>query len=449
MRPRIAIVGGGLAGLAAAIACADAGASVVLYEARPRLGGATWSTRRGGLTIDNGQHVFMRCFHAYRQFLERLGVSDKVHLQDRLAVRVIDPRGRSGWLRRKNLRPPFHLAASLARYTHLRPAERLGVARGARQLAALDLADAALDDIRFGDWLRHQRQTQNAISVFWDLIVRPTLNLAAPDASLALAAKVFQTGFLSEAGAADLGYPTVPLDELHAVPAQRSLERVRAQVHLRAQVTGIETSGPKPVVVLGARRSESDAVILAVPHEDAARLLPATARVDPARLRRLGRSPIVNLHVLYDRPVMPFAFAAGVGTPLQWVFDRSEIAGTERGRYLAVSLSAADEFVGLASAELQQRFEPELQRLLPAARAARIDWFGVTTEPVATFRQVPGTRRLRPSTHTADPRLFLAGAWTQTGWPATMEGAVRSGRSAARAALLAVGRTRDLPEMAA
>ncbi len=196
-------------------------------------------------------------------------------------------------------------------------------------------------------------------------------------------------------------------------------------------------------------RLEADAVILATPHEEAAELLPEAAGVDRAGLQRLGRAPIVNLHVIYDRPVMAQPFVAGVDSPLEWIFDRTASSGLARGQYLAISLSAADRFVGRSREELRRVFLPALEALFPAARGAVVERFFVSSEPAATFRQVPGTLALRPGARTAVPGLFLAGAWTDTGWPATMEGAVRSGLAAARQALLGAGRTRALPAEAA
>jgi squalene-associated FAD-dependent desaturase len=447
---RVIVVGGGLAGLSAAVACVDAGARVTLLEARPRLGGATWSTRRFGLEIDNGQHVFLRCFEAYRGFVRRLGVEDRVTLQRRLAVPVAAPGRGHAWLRRHPLPSPAHLAPSLLRFRHLRPGARLRAARSARRLATLDLADAHLDEIRFGDWLAEQGESPAAIDRFWDLLIRPTLNLPAAEASLALAAMVCQTGLLRDPAAGDIGWATVPLSRVHAEPSQALLRAAGARVRLRSPVDRVEcTSGRSPAVWVRGQRLEADAVILATPHPQAARLLPPTAGIDCGALRRLGRSPIVNLHVVFERSVLDRPFVAGVDTPLQWIFDRSRAAGLARGQYLVVSLSAANAYQGLSRAELRSIFLPAFERLLPAVRETRVERFFATCEREATFLQRPGTRRLRPGPHTAVPGLFLAGAWTDTGWPATMEGAVRSGLAAARAALLAVGCARDLPAEAA
>jgi hydroxysqualene dehydroxylase len=431
------VIGGGLAGLAAAIHCQDAGVRVTLLESRARLGGATWSTERRGLVVDNGQHVFLRCCTAYLAFLRRLGVMDKVVLQPRLAVPVREPGGRTSWIRRSGLPAPAHLAPSLLRFAPLTWRGRLQAARTVLRLRALDLADPALDMRRFGDWLRAQGESEAAIDGFWDLLIRPTLNRPAREASLALATKVFQTGLLTEADGADVGWSAVPLQALHADPAERLLREGGADVRRRAKVTRLEPAGPgrHAAVWVGGERIEADALILAVPHDAAAELLPRGGKVDPEALAGLGASPILNLHVVFDRPVLDLPFVAAMGSPLQWIFDRSASAGLNGAQYLAVSISAADEYDGLSVEELRAIFLRAFHELLPASRSAALCDFFVTREPVATFRQVPGTKPLRAGTDSGWPALSLAGAWTDTGWPATMEGAVQSGLAAAQRTL--------------
>jgi squalene-associated FAD-dependent desaturase len=442
--PRIAVVGGGLAGLAAGIACGDAGAQVTLFEARPRLGGATWSTELQGLRVDNGQHVFLRCCTEYIGFLERVGALGRAVIQPRLEIPVLSPGRKTSFLRRAPLPAPLHLGPSLAGFSPLSLAERLRLLPAALKLRGLRLDDPALDRTTFGAWLAGQGQSKRVIDQFWDLVTRPTVNLPASEASLALAAKVFQTGLLERADAADVGYAAVPLDLVHAEPAERALEKLGAVVHRRARVQQIHGTS----LVVAGQRLEFDAVVLAAPHDDAARLLPEQAGVDPADLGKLGESPILNLHAVWDRKVLPHAFAASLGSPLEWLFDRTEAAGLERGQYLAVSLSAADRWLGVSSENLRKTFEPAFRALLPAARDAVLERFFTTCEPTATFRGAPGSHSLRARTETRVPGLYLAGAWTDTGWPATMEGAVRSGMKAARAALAGAGITRGLPEIA-
>jgi squalene-associated FAD-dependent desaturase len=444
---RVVVVGGGLAGVSAALAVADMGTRVTLLEARPRLGGATFSFRRDGLEIDNGQHVFLRCCTAYRSLLERLGVSDLVELQPSLAVPVLAPGGRIGWLRRGRLPAPLHLAGTLARYPYLNWPQRLGVARAALALRRLDPADQRLDRQSFAEWLTAHGQGAAATAALWDLVGLPTLNARAAQASLQLATMVFKTGLLSARDAADIGYSRVPLGRLHGESAGRALAAAGVEVRLRCHARAVERSGGALAVASDEGRVEADAVVVAVPHEAAPELLPPGALPDGLRLELLGASPIVNLHVVYDRVVTNLPLAAGLGTPVQWVFDRSAGAGLEReGRqYLAVSLSAAAGEVELSTAALRERYLPALAELLPAARQAQVTQFVVTRERTATFMPAPGTAALRPATATAVPGLFLAGSWTSTGWPATMESAVRSGLIAARAALVSLGRSNGLP----
>jgi len=427
----VVVVGGGLAGLSAGVACVDAGARVTLLESRPRLGGATFSTRLGGIEVDNGQHVFLRCCTAYRGFIGRLGVTELTELQPRLSVPVRAPGGRRAAIRRHPLPCPAHLAPSLLGFSLLPFSARLRAGLTTRRLGALDRDDPALDAVSFGAWLRSQGESEASIARFWDLFVRATLNIPAEEASLQLAAMVYQVGLLTEASAGDIGWSRVPLSRLHADPAAEALRKAGASVRLRSRVTQVDDAG----VTIDGERLAADAVILAAPNEAAAELLPEAAGVDRDALRRLGRSPIVNLHVLLDRRVVDEPFVATVDSPLQWLFDRSEGAGLERGQLLAVSLSGAEAWLGRPRAELQQVFERALIALYPAARDARVEQFFVTNEPAATFRQGPGCGASRPGARTALPGLFLAGAWTDTGWPATMEGAVLSGHAAAREAL--------------
>ena len=415
------VIGGGLAGITAALDLADAGREVTLLEARPRLGGATFSVERDGMWVDNGQHVFLRCCTAYRALLDRIGATGRTELQERLAIPVIRPGGRISWLRRTSLPAPLHLGASIARFGPLPPADRARLLPALVALRRLSLDDPSLDQQTFGEWLQQHGQRPSSFEGLWDLFTLPTLNLDSERASLALGAMVFKVGMLEDAGASDVGYATVPLQQVHGDTAEHALTTAGVDVQVKARVRSLDDVDAKTIV-------------LAVPHEEAAELLPdgaLPAGVDP---RALGVSPIVNLHVVYDRQVMEHVFAAAVGSPVQWVFDRTGSSGVREGQYLAISLSGADGFDARTSDELRDEFVPALAELFPAASTAEIVSFFVTREPRATFRGVPGTARHRPGPVTDVPGLFLAGAWTDTGWPATMEGAVRSGHAAAEAA---------------
>jgi squalene-associated FAD-dependent desaturase len=345
---------------------------------------------------------------------------------------------------------PLHMTGSLLRYSHLSVLDRLRIGRAAFALRDLDLANPALDKQSFGGWLRKHGQSDVAIERFWDLFTRATINLRPRDASLALAVKVFQTGLLTDPRAGEIGISKVPLAQLHAEPAARELEKLGAAVHTRAPVEAVECGPHGEASVRSRDRAfPFDAVIVATPHAAAAEILPDEAKLDREALRGLGSSPIVNLHIVYDRVVMSEPFAAGVETPIQWIFDRTAAAGLKSGQCLTVSLSVADAYVGASRDELREEFEPALQQLFPAARNAQVVAFFATCERAATFRGAPGSAAKRPKAETGVRSISLAGAWTATGWPATMEGAVRSGNNAARTALLSVGLGGGLPEAVA
>jgi squalene-associated FAD-dependent desaturase len=408
----VAVVGGGLAGISAAFTLADAGQQVTLFESRGWLGGATYSFTRDGLTIDNGQHVFLRCCSAYRGLLSRLGVAEWAPVR-RLDIPVLQPGARVVRLRRSRWLPaPVHVAGSLARYAPLPVADRLRAVRG---MAALR-RPMPESDVAFGSWLAAHGQRAVAVERLWGLIARPTLNIDPAEASAQLAGFVFRTAMLTDRLAADIGVADVPLSQLHGEPALGALRAVGVDVRLRSKVTVLPT--------------DVAAVVLAVPPDVARDLLPGLSTAG------LGSSPIVDLHVVYDRPVTRLRFAAAVDSPVQWVFDRTSPAGLSSGQYLAVSLSAAEEWIDQPVGVLRGRFLPELARLFPAAATAGVRQFVVTRERRATLRQSVGVNALRPGPVTDVPDVYLAGAWTDTGWPDTMEGAVRSGQAAA-AALLA------------
>ncbi|GAA2218670.1 hydroxysqualene dehydroxylase HpnE [Micromonospora olivasterospora] len=423
----VCVIGGGLAGIAAAIRLADLHLRVTLLESRPELGGATYSFRRDGLTVDTGQHVFLRCYEAYRGLLDRLGSTAGTQVQPRFAVPVLLPGRPPHLLARRRLPAPAHLLPALAGYRLLAPAQRLAAVRAAAALRHVDPDLPETDARSFGDWLADHGQDARAVRRLWDLVTVAALNLPSAQASLALAARVFRTGLLEAADAGDIGRPLVPLVDLHAVPARRLLDRLGVRVRTRARVRWIR---PEPAgfrVGTDDGEVDADAVVLAVPHQAAAALVPPAAAPAAGDWRRLGAAPIVNVHLRYARRITGLTMAAAVASPAQWIFTRPE----PDGQYVVVSLSAADAELERPTAELVATQRAALAALFPAARHAAVRDAFVTREPRATFRQTPGTRAYRPATATGLPGLVLAGAWTDTGWPDTMEGAVRSGQQAA------------------
>ncbi|HEX8714162.1 MAG TPA: hydroxysqualene dehydroxylase HpnE, partial [Solirubrobacteraceae bacterium] len=428
---RVVVIGGGLAGIATALDCAAAGARVTLVEVRRRLGGAAYSFEREGMQLDNGQHVFLRCCHAYRALLARLGSERHVAVQERLEIPVMSPGKPTVTLRRGSLPPPLHLAGALARYPHLRPTQRLSAALAARALSALDPADPELDRRTLGEFLADLGQNEQSLAALWDLIALPTLNVPAAQASLALGAFVFQTGLLASADAGDIGFHVGTLAQTIGEPAERALIDAGVEFRLGWRAEGLVRTAGGYEVESSEDGLSAEAVVVALPHARAARLIEPLLAPTAAALDRIGSSPIVNVHVVYDRVVCEEPFAAGVGTPVQYVFDRSAAAGAPPGcQYLAVSLSGAQREMQLSVEQLRERYVPALAELLPAARGASVESFFVTREHAATFRAVPGVNALRPGPRTDVPGLALAGTWTDTGWPATLESAVISGHAA-------------------
>lgn len=454
----VIVLGGGLAGIVAALDCADAGARVRLLEVRPRLGGAAYSFERDGLRLDNGQHVFLRCCTAYRALLERLGSSGRVRVQPRLQIPVLSPGARPAMLRRGGLPAPLHLAGALLRYPHLSFVQRLSAARAAFALGRLD-PQVALESERvagtmlthlpgedganssaagtLGFWLAEHGQGPESVAALWDLIALPTLNLPAAEGSLVLGAFVLRTGLLERADAGDIGFHMRPLSDILGDPAEPVLARAGVDVRLGVRAEGVaQAEGDGLRVRANGAELQADAVVCAIPHQRAATLLEPLLGEQATSWTALGESPIINVHVVYDRRVCELGFAAGVGTPVQYVFDRTHAVGLPDGQCLAISLSGADEDMRRSSEDLHERYVGALAELFPRARNARVLSVHVSREHAATFRAAPGAQALRPAPRTGVRGLVLAGAWTDTGWPATLEGAVLSGHAAAREALI-------------
>lgn len=469
------VIGGGVAGIVAALDCAQAGAEVTLLEVRRRLGGAAYSFERDGMWLDNGQHVFLRCCEAYIALLERLGSGGRVRIQGRLEIPVVSPGVKRGVLRRGGLPAPLHLAGALARYPHLTVGEKVRAARAALALARLDQADAVererMEGTTLGEWLKEHGQRGHALAVLWDLIALPTMNLPAAQGSLALGAFVLRKGLLEHNDAGDIGFHVRPLRETIGEPALMALTRAGVRVMLGVRAQAVEAVGPqagsatqavrpqgeKAVETVGSQIEssgeesgavaarlrvstgdgavEADAVVCAVPHQRAAPLLEPLLGGEVEPWRGLGESAIVNVHVVYDRRVCELDFAAGVGTCVQYVFDRTDAVGLSEGQYLAVSLSGAGQEMGMTGEALREHYLSALRELFPRARDAVPRAVHVSREHAATFRATPGSGALRPGARTSIPGLALAGAWTDTGWPATLEGAALSGHAAAREVL--------------
>ena len=434
------MIGGGLAGIAAACALADRGAAVTLLEKRPYLGGRAFSFRDGesGRHIDNGQHIYLACCTAYTGLLRRLGVFERTTLQRRLRAVIVDRDGRRGALSAAPLLPsPLHLLPSFLAYPHLTLGEKLRAASAMLAVMRTDRAKhrEALEAQTFRDWLVRRGQSERAIAALWDLLTLPVFNDTVDNVSAYMGLMFFQDGMLAGRHSADIGVSTVGLTELVEDAARDYIEARGGEVLTGRGVTGIAVAGGRVAgVVADGEVMPAGAVVAAVPWDALAPLLPPEASSVSAPA--LEWAPIVNVHVWYDRPVIDEPFLAVLDSPLQWVFNRSHIEGLPGpGQHLCISVSGAREFAAMPRDALRERFLGEMARVFPVAAGAVVERFTVVRQVNATFRCTPGAQSMRPGQRTAVAGLALAGDWTQTGWPATMESAVRSGRLAAGAVL--------------
>lgn len=394
---RVAVVGGGLAGLAAALDLVDAGVEVTLLEARPTLGGAvqTLPEREGDPQPppDNGQHIALGCFTEYLRFLDRIGESGSV-VRRRLALPVIAEDGSSS-----SITPSL---GALLTYKHLPPRDRL---RLLLVLGRLRKAQARGDE-SFGGLLRRLGASDAAIDRFWDVFIRPALNLPADEADAGAGLFTVRTSLLGPRANSDLVLPIRPLGAMHGDAAGLALgDRVR----LGERVESLDDL-------------DADGIVLAVPPRESARLL---GEPDP----QLEDSPIVSVHLWFDRILLRSPLAALLASDAHWVFDRGALTGSrpETGQYLTVVSSGAPKLLEIRGRDLVERIAGQLtERLGPA----ELIWSRLSREPYATVALRPGA--VRPGTETSRPGVVRAGTWTDTGWPATMESAVRSGRRAAQ-----------------
>jgi hypothetical protein len=394
---RVAVVGGGLAGLTAALELADAGQDVTLYEARPTLGGAvqTLPEREGDPTPppDNGQHIALGCFTEYLGFLDRIGESGS-YIRRPLELPVIGEDGRAATITPK--------LGSLLRYAHLPFGARL---RLFRVLLALRRPNTTphpeLNDQTLGEWLRRHGADDVQIERFWDVFIRPALNLRTDEAWCVPGVFTIRTALLGPRANSDLILPTKPLGWMHGEAAARALETVSVTIETGRRVDDLDT-------------------------------LDADAVVDARPPSGLEYSPIVSVHLLFDRVLLRTPLAALLGSDAHWVFDRGALTGhhPEGGQYLTVVSSGVPELMDVRGRDLVDRIAAQVTERLGDAELV---WSRVSREPEATLALRPGVERALPGL--VRPGLARAGAWTRTGWPVTMESAVRSGREAAKAVL--------------
>lgn len=451
--PRVAVVGGGLAGLAAAVALGSAGCRVELFEARRSLGGRAGSFRdpATGELVDHCQHVSMDCCTNLADFCRRTGIAPLFRRDD--VLNFIGPDGRiCRFCATSQLPAPLHLAPAFLRLRYLSLRDRLAIGRAIWKLMRTRSHEGPLDgnnEITVGQWLERQRQSSAAIERFWSVILVSALGEELDRASLVAARKVIVDGFLATRDSYVLEIPQAPLGTLYG---QRLVDWFAAhQVELRlgTPVRRLDYKGRLTLSIADGAPVEPDYVVLAVPWSKVAGILAPEIRSRCKWVEGLSRvesAPITGVHLWFDRPITLLPHAVLVGRLSQWVFNRGcrDEREAASGHYYQVVISASRSLVGRDREEIVADVRAELSAIWPEAASARLLQARVVTEHGAVFSARPGFEKLRPAQQTAIPELVVAGDWTDTGWPATMEGAVRSGYLAAEAILRAAGRPQKI-----
>ena len=440
--PTAIVIGGGLAGLAAAAALGESGFQVDLFEARGFLGGRATSYALPSETgetevIDNCQHVLLRCCVNLMDFYRRLGVADRIKFYKQFYF--IEPGGRISTLGAGRLPAPLHFTGSFWKLHFLDAHDKLAIARALLAIRREHGRRGDLERITMLDWLREKRQTERAIRRFWSQVLVSAINEDLDRMAASHGFQVFWLGFLARSNSYEMGVPAVPLGELYGSEAWKRIGNVR--LHLRAPVERaiIENNSVRAVVSQGEERA-ADYYVSALPFERAPAVFP---QLDLA-LGGFEHSPITGVHLWFDRSVTQLAHATLLDRTVQWMFNKSG------GRYLQIVISASRSLVDMSRNEVVELAVRELAEFLPRVREAKLEKAHVVKEVRATFSPRPGMEPLRPTSATKFKNLFLAGDWTRSGWPPTMEGAVRSGYLAAEAVTGAAGfaKTFLLPDIA-
>ena len=454
--PKVAVVGGGLAGLAAACALADSGLEVTVFERRPYLGGRASSYQHPstGEVVDNCQHVLLGCCTNLIDFYQRLGVEGKIRWFDSLTF--LEPGGRASVIGSSFLPAPLHTAPAFLRASCLKLIDKLAIAGAMSALAPLAPKDTGET---FLAWLRRHGQTDRAIERFWKTILVSALNEDVDRVSVPYAAQVVRESFLKSAAAGRMGVPTVPLTELYG--AADDYVRARAgEVRLRANIESFRAEFEAVNLLSADGENKFDFAVIAVPFDVLPRILPPASTGDRLRsnLSSLESSPITGVHLWFDREITDLEHAVLLDRTIQWMFHKSKLLERSNGHksanggsYVELVVSSSKALVDKSRAEIIDLALAELREFFPQARSANLLKSTVIKEVHATYSPRPGVDNYRPRPETVWPRVFLAGDWTATGWPSTMEGAVRSGYLAAQCVARAAGVNRaaylvpDLP----
>ncbi len=446
----VAIIGGGLAGLSAGSALADAGYQVELFERRPYLGGraSSYELPGTGEVVDNCQHVLLGCCTNLIDFYRRLGVEQLIRWYDEITFLL--PDGKSSTLKPSGLPAPLHAAPSFLASSVIDLKDKLTIARA---MMALTRPAPHDNDETFQAWLERHGQTRQAIDRFWAPVLISALNEELDRVSVHYASLVFRDSFLKSAEAGRMGVPAVPLSQLYGTAAEY-IEARGGKVHLRAAVDSIESDGDNMRLRIGGEEVRFDYAILATPFNAVEKLLPHSLEMEGLRnqAHSFESSPITGIHLWFDREITPLEHAVLLERTIQWMFHKSKILATRRdsaaqGSYLELVVSSSKILVDKPRGEIIDLAVRELAEFFPRVRDAQLTKATVIKEIHATFSPSPGSDAFRPAHTTPWPRLLLAGDWTATGWPATMEGAVRSGYGAAEVLTGSAGKflVPDLP----
>jgi squalene-associated FAD-dependent desaturase len=442
-QPTVAIAGGGLAGLAAACALAESGFRITLFERRPYLGGRASSYEHPGTgeVVDNCQHVLFRICTNLVEFYRRIGVEDKIRWYEEMTF--IEPGGRTSVMRASPLPAPLHTAPSFLRFPFLSVKDKLVISRA---IAALTLTKQSDTGRSFQDWLVQHRQTSNSIERFWKPILVSALSEDLDLISISYAAQVVRESMKSPA-ARHMGVPSVPLTDLY----DRAGDYIRARGGEIRFRNSLEAFSPQPSQVrirVNDQEEVFDYAVLALSFDTLARILPETPQAALLRdnLNHFESSPITGIHLWFDRQITDLDHAVLLDRTIQWMFNKSRLLTTRggaatdsTGSYIELVVSASKSLIDKSRAEIVDLALNEVREFFPGARAANLLKSTVIKEVHATYSPRPGIDAYRQQQITAWPRVFLSGDWTATGWPATMEGAVRSGYLAAEALALAAG----------
>lgn len=443
MSDEVVIVGGGFAGLTAGVALAAVGRRVRLLEQKPHLGGRARSfvDSTTGTVVDNGQHIFMGCFHKTLEFLRTIGTLDNIQFQPALRLNFIEPGGGQSKLECPTVSPPWHLVSAVIRSRSFRWGEKWGILRLGRVCANSHSAGETAEWSTVDQWLKQFGQPDRLRDGFWNLLCTAVMNEDPEVASAQLFVRVLKLALFGSREDSRVGLASRGLSECYVGPARDFIAARGGRVEIGRDVTRIHISegACRGVQLAGGEKIEADEVISAVPWYELARLLTGDIlRSEPsfAKALTLRPSPIVSINLWFDRPITELDFAALRGTNIQWLFNKGNIFRSEKN-YVSVVISGAYEQADRAKEDLVQMAVRELAELLPASREASLVHSLVIKERFATFSPVCGVDRARPGARTPVKGFFLAGDWTATGLPSTIESAVQSGYAAAEAVLSA------------